>query len=135
MPDAPFPDSVFPFGQQILIRLNSGAEQMLKTAMALTAQQIEISRGLVQGGIEDLALLAHAGTPAGLLQAQVEILKRQAERSLDAVQVVAEQVTKSLTVTTEVVLKTSDPALYAPVTAGARVTARAGDHGLVTTRW
>ena len=99
--------SVVPFSQQITVRLNFGAEQLLKTAMALSARQAEISHGLLQGGIEDLSLLARVRSPEGLFQAQADIARRQSERSVAALQEMAAALTRSLGETAQFVWRIS----------------------------
>jgi len=95
------PDTIFPFGQQIALRLNVGADRLLKATVTLTARQLELSHGLLQGGAEDLALLGQVRTLEELLQAQSDIIRRQSDRTLQAIQAMAQQLTQSMSETAQ----------------------------------
>lgn len=107
MARATFPEGILPFGREITARFQRGMDQMLRTAMALTARQIGISRGLTQGGMEDFAALAGVRSPDGLMQARTDVARRQPDGAVAALQAMAADLTKSLGETARFVWRAS----------------------------
>jgi hypothetical protein len=76
-------------------------EKFVKGMMAIAVQQLELTRGLMEGGMEDLNLLAKARTPDAFVEAELAILRRRAERTIGAVHSVAEEMRQIWTDTLE----------------------------------
>jgi hypothetical protein len=77
--------------QQNLEQLTRASERFMKGVVNAAVQQIELSRGLIQGGMEDLSLLAQARTPETFVQAELDVFRRRSERMIEAMQKVSDE--------------------------------------------
>ena len=70
--------------QDNLLRFTKGYETLAQGMFNIAVQQVELTRGLIEGGLADYALLADAHTPDALLRAEVELFRRSSERAFEA---------------------------------------------------
>ncbi len=72
--------------QQNFAQFAHAYQRFVKSLMNVAVQQIELSRGIVEGSVEDFDLLAQAHTPEALVQAELEIFRRRSERAIGTAQ-------------------------------------------------
>lgn len=82
-------------GQQNLVRFSRGYECLMKGLINVAIQQIELSRGLLENGVEDFNLLTQARTPDAFVQAELEVFRRRSERALGAAQKISAELNKT----------------------------------------
>lgn len=66
-------------------RLTRVSERFIEGMTTLVAQQMELGRLMMEGGVEDFRLLAQATTPETFIKAEFEVLNRRQERAAAAV--------------------------------------------------
>jgi hypothetical protein len=81
--------------QQNLDNLKAASERFMKGVVKATVQQIELSRGLFEGGMEDFSLLAKAHTPETFVQAELDVFRRRSERVIAAMQTLSDELRKT----------------------------------------
>lgn len=70
--------------QDNLLHFTRGCETFTKNLFNVAAQQIELTRDLIEGSLADYSLLANARTPEAMLHAEVELFRRGSERAFGA---------------------------------------------------
>jgi Phasin protein len=78
-------------GQRTFADFAAGYEKVARGLMNVAMRQLELSRELMEGAIEDLGLLAQARSPDTLLAAEMEVFRRRAERTIGAVRTVTRE--------------------------------------------
>jgi len=68
-----------------------GYEAMVRGLTKVTMKQLELSRTLMEGAMEDLNMLSQARTPDALVTTEMEVLRRRAERTIGAFRAVADE--------------------------------------------
>lgn len=76
-------------------QITRGYESLMKGLMSVVMRQIELSSGLLEGGLEDLDLLTKAHTPDEFIKAELEVLRRQSERAIAAAQKLSAEVNRT----------------------------------------
>ncbi len=82
-------------------QLTRGYQSLMKGMINVVLRQIELSSSLMEGSMDDLNLLIHAQTPDKFIQAEMEVLRRQAERSITAAQKFSEEVNRTWSAASE----------------------------------
>lgn len=78
-----------------LSQLTQGYETLMKGMMNVVLRQIELTSGLLEGGMDDLNLLTQAKSPDTFIQAELEVLRRQSERMITAAQKFSQEVNQT----------------------------------------
>jgi hypothetical protein len=86
---------VTPFGHQNLARLVRGCELLMEGLMNVAIQHIEVTQTLIAGEVADLELLTRVATPAALVEAQLEVMRRRSERVITATRKITDEITRS----------------------------------------
>jgi hypothetical protein len=81
--------------QQNYQKLVTASERFMTGAVNAAVKQLELSRGLIQGGMEDFDRLTQARTPETFVQAELEVLRRRSERVMNAMQVLSEEMARA----------------------------------------
>lgn len=81
--------------QQNYQHLMAASERFMTGVVSATVKQLELSRGLIQGGLEDFDRLSQARTPETFVQAELEVLRRRSERVMNAIQTVSEELARA----------------------------------------
>jgi hypothetical protein len=81
--------------QQNYQNLVTASERFMTGAVNAAVKQLELSRGLIQGGLEDFDRLSQARTPETFVQAELEVLRRRSERVMNAMQTLSEEMARA----------------------------------------
>ncbi|MDB5479965.1 MAG: hypothetical protein JWO83_1018 [Caulobacteraceae bacterium] len=81
--------------QQNYQNLVTASERFMTGVVNAAVKQLELSRGLIQGGLEDFDHLSQARTPETFVQAELEVLRRRSERVMNAMQTLTEELTRA----------------------------------------
>jgi hypothetical protein len=81
--------------QANLQQLTEASERFMKGVVDASVRQIELSRSLIEGGLEDFQLLALARTPEALVHAEFDVLRRRSERMISAMQKASDDLTQT----------------------------------------
>jgi Phasin protein len=76
-------------------RMTRGYERVMKGLMNVAVQQIEMTQGLMAGGMADLDLLTEARSPVAFVQAELEIFRRRSERAASAARQIADELNRT----------------------------------------
>jgi hypothetical protein len=76
-------------------RMTRGYERVMKGLMNVAVQQIEMTQGLMAGGMADLELLTDARSPGAFVQAELEIFRRRSERAASAARQIAVELNRT----------------------------------------
>jgi hypothetical protein len=76
-------------------RITRGYERVMKGLMNVAVQQIEMTQGLMAGGMADLDLLTEARTPVAFVQAELEIFRRRSERAASAARQITDELNRT----------------------------------------
>jgi hypothetical protein len=76
-------------------RMTRGYERVMKGLMNVAVQQIEMTQGLIAGGMADLDLLTETRSPVAFVQAEVEIFRRRSERAASAARQIADELNRT----------------------------------------
>ncbi len=105
--------------QQNYEHLMTASERFMTGVVSATVRQLELSRGLIQGGLEDFDRLSQARTPETFVQAELEVLRRRSERVMTAMQTVSEELARAWGEALEMAQPTGRPEESPPATAKA----------------
>ena len=83
------------FGPRYFDRLGRGFEVLMEGMMNVAIRQIELTQSLFIEGCTDLYLLTRANTPAAVIAAEVEIMRRRSQRLTNAAQTMAQDLNQS----------------------------------------
>lgn len=81
--------------QQNYQHLMAASERFMTGVVNAAMKQLELSRGLIQGGLEDFDRLSQARTPETFVQAELEVLRRRSERVMNTMQTVSEELARA----------------------------------------
>jgi hypothetical protein len=73
-----------------LAHLASGYERFVNGLTKATIQQVELNCNFMEGYVEDLNLLAQARTPEAFVQAELNVIRRNSERAVEAAQKISD---------------------------------------------
>jgi Phasin protein len=77
--------------QQNFSQFTHAYQRFMKSLMNVTVQQIELSRGMMEGSIEDFDLLGRACTPDALIEAEFDVFRRRSQRAIETTQKVTDE--------------------------------------------